>query len=123
MNQHPKSKLVIMDSTNLEYEDNSFDTVIDTFGLQTSYNYKKQYEEMKRVCKPGGKILLLEVGESLWKISNYKTIKNSEVELRERGQRLFINWDDMILRDPDIQIIESKRKIHGKLYYYNLKKL
>ncbi len=44
-------RLVNMDCCNLEYNNNSFDTVVDTFGLQASYDYKMQYEEMKRVCK------------------------------------------------------------------------
>jgi ubiquinone/menaquinone biosynthesis C-methylase UbiE len=40
-----------MDCTNLQYEDNVFDTVVDTFGLQSSHDYEQQYKEMKRVCK------------------------------------------------------------------------
>ena len=45
------AKYVQMDCSNLEYNDNSFDTVVDTFGLQSSYDYVQQYKEMKRVCK------------------------------------------------------------------------
>ena len=40
-----------MDCSNLDYLDNTFDTVVDTFGLQASYDHVKQYKEMKRVCK------------------------------------------------------------------------
>ena len=49
-------KFVEMDSTNLLYNNESFDTVVDTFGLQSCYDYESQYSEMKRVYL---KILLL----------------------------------------------------------------
>jgi len=112
-----------MDCSNLDYQDNSFDTVVDTFGLQASYDFKQQYEEMKRVCKKGGKILILEIGESLWKSTNYKIIKNAPKEFVERGQHLYRNWDRLILNDPSVKVIKNKRKINGRLYYYELVKL
>ncbi len=112
-----------MDCTELEYQDESFDTVVDTFGLQATHNYQKQYEEMKRVCKKGGKILLLEMGESLWMSSNYKIMKNSPKEFDERGQHLYRNWDHIILKDKSVKVIKNKRKMNGSLYYYVLEKL
>jgi len=50
---HVKSntKLVEMDATDIEYDDAVFDTVVDTFGLQSSHDPLKQFAEMKRVCK------------------------------------------------------------------------
>lgn len=50
---HAKSNsiLVEMDATDIEYDDGIFDTVVDTFGLQSSHDPLKQYAEMKRVCK------------------------------------------------------------------------
>jgi len=50
---HAKSnaKLVEMDSTDIEYDDGVFDTIVDTFGIQSSHDPLKQYSEMKRVCK------------------------------------------------------------------------
>ncbi len=50
-NSRDDTKFVMMDCTKLDYDDNIFDTVVDTFGLQASYDYKNQFEEMKRVCK------------------------------------------------------------------------
>jgi methyltransferase OMS1 len=112
-----------MDSTNILYNDESFDTVIDTFGLQSSYDYIQQYNEMKRVCKKGGKILLLEIGTSYWRYSNYRTLKRAEKELAENGQILFINYDNLILKDSDVKVLEKKRKLNGSLYYYVLEKI
>jgi methyltransferase OMS1 len=112
-----------MDCTKLEYMDNSFDTVVDTFGLQSSYDYKMQFEEMKRVCKVGGKILLLEIGESLWKTTNFKIIQEARNEFLENGQHLYRNWDTLILNDPSVKIVKKRRKLHGRVFYYELEKL
>jgi hypothetical protein len=40
-----------MDSCDIEYDNEIFDTIVDTFGMQSSYDPMKQYSEMKRVCK------------------------------------------------------------------------
>jgi len=122
-NARKDTKFVVMDCTNLEYIDNCFDTVVDTFGLQSSNDYKKQYEEMKRVCKVGGKILILEMGESLWLSTNYKIINSAFEEFRTRGQHLYRNWDTLILNDPSVRVIKHKRKMNGSLYYYEIEKL
>ena len=52
------------DAAHLDLPDNMFDTVIDTFGLCSFDDPQAVLKEMARVCKPGGKILLLEHGRS-----------------------------------------------------------
>ena len=44
-------RYIEMDCTLIDYNDNSFDSVVDTFGFQASYDWEQQYNEMKRVCK------------------------------------------------------------------------
>ncbi|KAJ9532703.1 hypothetical protein QJQ45_010786 [Haematococcus lacustris] len=44
----------------------SFDTVVDTFGLCSHDNPLVVLRQAARVCKPGGKVLLLEHGRSSW---------------------------------------------------------
>lgn len=56
----------IADAHQLPYSDQSFDTVVDTFGLCSFEQPDQVLLEMQRVCKSDGKILLLEHGKSSW---------------------------------------------------------
>ena len=62
------------DASNLTsyYADNSFDTVVDTFGLCSFDDPVAVLKQMQRVCKPDGKILLLEHGRS----NSYQGLSN-----------------------------------------------
>ena len=57
-------ELQVADAQSLPFEDNSFDTVVDTFGLCSMEDPVSALREMQRVCRPGGRILLLEHGRS-----------------------------------------------------------
>ncbi len=52
--------LDLMDIESLCYADNSFDTVIATFVFCSVPKPQKGLQELYRVCKPGGQVLLLE---------------------------------------------------------------
>ena len=67
------------------FSDASFDTVIDTFGLECSYNLEKGYSEIKRLTKPGGKILLMERGLGFWMWDNLTLLRKASVNLGARG--------------------------------------
>ncbi|MFC6875456.1 class I SAM-dependent methyltransferase [Halobellus marinus] len=53
-----------MDAQDLEFEDDSFDTVISSFSTCTFPDRVAALREMARVCRPDGQILLLEHGRS-----------------------------------------------------------
>ena len=53
-------ELVVGDSENLAYSDNSFDAVSISFGVRNFENLEKGITEIKRVIKKGGKIFVLE---------------------------------------------------------------
>src|SRR5699024_9946383 len=53
-----------MDAQALEFDDDSFDTVISSLSTCTFPDPVIAIEEMVRVCKPAGRILLLEHGRS-----------------------------------------------------------
>jgi demethylmenaquinone methyltransferase/2-methoxy-6-polyprenyl-1,4-benzoquinol methylase len=48
------------DSENLTFEDNSFDCITVAFGVRNYENLQKGLQEMYRVVKPGGKVVILE---------------------------------------------------------------
>lgn len=55
-----KVRLRQMDVQNLELEDDSFDTVIASFVFCSVPDPVRGLEEIRRVCRPGGKVILLE---------------------------------------------------------------
>lgn len=57
-------QFAVMDAEKLEFPDESFDTVVSTLSTCTFPNPVKALQEMKRVCRPDGLILLLEHGRS-----------------------------------------------------------
>jgi ubiquinone/menaquinone biosynthesis C-methylase UbiE len=56
--------LSLMDAGRLALADASFDTVVSTLGTCTFPDPVAALREMRRVCRPGGRILLLEHGRS-----------------------------------------------------------
>ena len=53
-------KLLEMDAQNLAFPDNAFDTVFATFVFCSVPDPVKGLQELRRVCKPEGRLLLLE---------------------------------------------------------------
>jgi ubiquinone/menaquinone biosynthesis C-methylase UbiE len=58
--------LVEGDAEALDFPDDAFDTVISALSTCSFQNPVTALQEIRRVCKPGGQILLLEHGRSSW---------------------------------------------------------
>ncbi len=52
-------QLQIMDAGAMEFADNSFDTVVAAYVVTAVPDYRKVVNEMIRVCRPGGRIIML----------------------------------------------------------------
>jgi len=63
-NAKGRTKLLQMDARDLKFENESFDSVVATFVLSSSDTPEKVIKEMERVCKKGGKVLILDRGRS-----------------------------------------------------------
>lgn len=51
--------LQVMDAQAIDYPDNSFDKVVAMYVVSVAPDPKKVIEEMKRVCKPGGDLFIV----------------------------------------------------------------
>ena len=89
------------DSSELvDFPNQCFDTVVDTFGLCSYDNPVTVLKEMKRVCKPDGKFSFLEHGRS-------KTWNFITKYLDTNAERHAKNWGSVWNRDLDKIIEES----------------
>ncbi|CAL2059119.1 bifunctional demethylmenaquinone methyltransferase/2-methoxy-6-polyprenyl-1,4-benzoquinol methylase UbiE [Tenacibaculum sp. 190524A05c] len=55
-----KIEMVVGDSENIPFEDNTFDAITVSFGVRNFENLDKGLQEIHRVLKPGGKFVVLE---------------------------------------------------------------
>ena len=60
-NLQDKITLECQDCLNLDFEDNTFDAITVGFGVRNFENISKGYDEMYRVLKPGGVLMVLEL--------------------------------------------------------------
>jgi len=117
--KEPKLKalttLTEMDSQHLKFADQSFDTVVDTFGLCSLPNPQQALREMQRVCKPGGNVLLLEHGLSSYKWLNDKLHSNAQPHAHKWG--CWWNRDiEALVKASGLEVTSSKRYHFGTTY-------
>ena len=62
--QRGAREAAVMDAQHLAFRDASFDTIVSTLGTCTFPDPVQALREMRRVCRSGGRILLLEHGRS-----------------------------------------------------------
>ena len=99
----------VMDAQKLEYPDGSFDTVISTLSTCTFPDPIQALQEMKRVCRSEGLILLLEHGHSSmsW-LANYQDRHVVQHYQQNAGCRW--NQDPLdLVRSAGLKILSSKR--------------
>lgn len=113
----PQYACIQADCESLDFPDQSFDTVVDTFGLCSYDDPVKTLNEMARVCKPDGKILLLEHGRSKsWDFISRYLDKHAERHAKNWG----CCWNrdlDKILKESELHL-ESLTTWHFGTTYY-----
>ncbi|WP_230470454.1 bifunctional demethylmenaquinone methyltransferase/2-methoxy-6-polyprenyl-1,4-benzoquinol methylase UbiE [Lujinxingia vulgaris] len=62
-NLEGRVELVLGDAQDLPFEDDSFDGVAISFGIRNVPDRRKALQEMNRVARPGGRIVILELSE------------------------------------------------------------
>jgi methyltransferase OMS1 len=101
-----------------EFADNSFDTVVDTFGLCSYQSPHKVLHELSRVlnkANPDARIILIEHGHA-----HYDWLNNS---LNSRGQQHAHDWGcvwnlpiDQIVQEAGLEIVSMSRFHMGTTY-------
>jgi len=96
-----------MDACNLEFEDNTFDHVVATFVVSVVPDPVKAVREMKRVCKPGRPITLVNHFKSQTKIIAFGEHLMDPVT-RRLGWRNTLELDELT-RAADLKVDSSFR--------------
>ena len=107
------------DSAHLDLPDQAFDTVIDTFGLCSYDDPVAVLREMIRLCKPNGKILLLEHGRShSWQWVTDHLDKYSEYHAKRWGCVWNRDLDQLLSKVSDALEVKVLHRWHFGTTYY-----
>ena len=108
--------LAVMDAENLKFADGSFDTVVSALSTCTFPDPVKALQEMKRVCRPNGLILLLEHGHSSlpW-LANFQDRNEYQHYQDHAGCRWNQDPQDLVI-SAGIKVLRSKRNILGMFH-------
>ena len=104
-----------MDAASLKFKSNIFDAVVDTFGLCSYEDPIHVLNEMSRVCKDNGYILLMEHGKSSYDWLNKLLDQNAEKHVKRWG----CEWNkdiESILAHANVEIVKSYRIHFGTTY-------
>ena len=108
-------RLVSADCKALPFQDDHFDSAVDTFGLCSFEDPKRVLLEIRRVVKPGGKVLLLEHGDSSWRF--FKDYLQKHLLRHVELFGCYHNRDiEAIVKESGLIIEYAKRKHFGSTY-------
>lgn len=103
------------DAEALQFTDDSFDTVISTLSTCSFFNPHMALKEMRRVCKPNGKILLMEHGRSSWEwVGKYQ-----DTRLHEQVEQGGCRWNQepqKLVKEAGLNILYARRTLLGILH-------
>jgi ubiquinone/menaquinone biosynthesis C-methylase UbiE len=119
---HVSVGLRAMDAGNLEgVPDESFDSIVQTFGLCSVKDPSRVLNELKRVCKPDGSLLLLEHGRGHYDWLNTALDKTASGHANAWG--CFWNRDIQGLIEQSGWVVEESQRSHlGTTHMYRLSK-
>lgn len=106
----------VMDAENLEFPDGSFDTVTSSLTTCTFPDPIQALREMRRVCRTGGLILLLEHGHS--SVPWFASYQDRNV-LKHYHQNAGCRWNQDpldLVKAAGLRILHSKRFGLGMFY-------
>eukprot|EP00638_Chattonella_subsalsa_P002177 CAMPEP_0117752282 /NCGR_PEP_ID=MMETSP0947-20121206/11515_1 /TAXON_ID=44440 /ORGANISM="Chattonella subsalsa, Strain CCMP2191" /LENGTH=264 /DNA_ID=CAMNT_0005570899 /DNA_START=394 /DNA_END=1188 /DNA_ORIENTATION=- len=110
----PKLTFHEMSVESLKFAESSFDTVIDTFSLCVFKDPVAALKEMGRVCKPGGRILLLENNRAENNLIGAYQDLTAPIVAEFGGKGCFYNQDvAKLVKKAGLEIVSSKKVLGG----------
>ena len=108
--------LAVMDAQKLDFGDRSFDTVVSTLSTCTFPGPIQALQEMGRVCRTGGQILLMEHGHSSWSwIAGFQDRNVYQHYQENAGCRW--NQDPLnLVQAAGLKVLTSRRSVLGIFY-------
>jgi SAM-dependent methyltransferase len=103
------------DVERLDFPDHTFDTVISALATCSYLNPIAALREMQRVCKPTGRLLLLEHGRSSWGLVG-RLQDRSVVSSIERGGCRHNQEPQQIIQAAGLKITAAQRSLLGMLH-------
>ena len=98
----------------LPFEDESFDTIIDTMTFSSVFDRTVHAQEMKRLCKPNGLILLMERGSSYLSIYNEWLKFKAARDLFDKGQVEHLDFEKIIETNfSEFDVVHKERRNLG----------
>ena len=105
----------VMDAEALAFPDCSFDTVVDSLNLCTFVDPLRALREIARVCRPGGRILLLEHGRSDRGWLGRWQDRRADRHAARLGCRWNLEPLDLLAR-AGLPVVEARRNFFGIFY-------
>mmetsp|Transcript_48048 Transcript_48048/g.120307 ORF Transcript_48048/g.120307 Transcript_48048/m.120307 type:complete len:307 (-) Transcript_48048:254-1174(-) len=106
----------VADILHLDFPDDTFDTVVDTFGICSFEKPVESVNEMARVLKPKGSVLLLEHGCGTWNWMNMRLDKLLAEHVHKYA--CYHNRPiDQIVRQAGLEVIRCERRHSGTSYF------
>jgi len=107
-----KVSFLVMDAETLAFSDKSFDTVVSSLTVCTFPNPVAALREMGRVCRPGGRVLLLEHGRS-----DREWVGRWQDRRADRhAKQLGCHWNREpleLVRQAGLKVIQAQRVFFG----------
>ena len=100
-------------------KDDSFDCVVDTLTLHSCHSRELLANEIKRLCKPGGKIFLLERGQSYISLYNHWLQFKAAYQLMHSGSVEHLDIESIVDEHfKGLKMVHKERKNMGMTYIY-----
>lgn len=112
--------LMQMDGRKVKFPDDTFDTVVATFALSSCPDPDLMLAEMVRVCRPRGKILLLDRGMGMAFLGNTLLEMYRYEYLMEYGYDQCLDVEEVV-RKAAVEVEVEEHKHGGQLHFYLLR--